>query len=277
MDARLQSVANAVILFMAAWLLPMSTAEAQPGTGPRFDQNQALRTSQAAIGKAPADYTFTSADEKRVSLSQYRGRPLVVHFVYTGCYQVCPTTTRFLADAVKEAQRTLGPDSFQTLTIGFNLPHDSPAALKAYARQHGLRLANWDFLSPDAASVEQLTQAFGFTYLQTPSGFDHVLQVTILDADGKIYRQLYGQSFDLPLLVEPLKSLLTGKPVAAPVLSEWIERVRLLCTVYDPSAGRYRVNYAIVIQIVIGTSILAVGTGSLFNEWRKHRKRSSGV
>ena len=38
-----------------------------------------------------------------------------------------------------------------------------------------------------------------------------------------------------------------------------------------------RVNYAIVIEILIGASIIAVGTGSLLNEWRKHRKRSSGA
>jgi protein SCO1/2 len=277
MNAVLQFVAKAVIVVAAVWAPLTSAAETQPGAEPNFDQNRALRVSQAAIGQAPGDYAFTRADGQRVSLSQYRGKPLVVHFVYTGCYQVCPTTTRFVAGAVKEAQRTLGADSFQTLTIGFNLPYDTPTAMKAYARQHGLSLANWSFLSPDAASVERLTQEFGFSYLQTPNGFDHVLQVTIMDADGRIYRQLYGESFDLPLLVEPLKALLTGEPVAAPVLGKWIERVRLLCTIYDPSAGKYRLNYAIVIEILIGASIIAVGAGSLLNEWRKHRKRSSSA
>jgi protein SCO1/2 len=277
MNAVLRFVANAVIVVAAAWVPLTSTAKTLAGTEPSFDQKRALRLSQAVIGQTPGNHAFTSADGQRVSLSQYRGKPLVVHFVYTGCYQVCPTTTRFLAGAVKEAQRTLGADKFQTLTIGFNLPYDTPMAMKAYARQHGLSLANWSFVSPDGASVERLTQEFGFSYLQTPNGFDHVLQVTILDADGRIYRQLYGESFALPLLVEPLKALLTGEPVAAPVLSEWIERVRLLCTIYDPSAGKYRVNYAIVIEILIGATIIAVGTGSLLNEWRKHRKRSSSA
>jgi len=39
-------------------------------------------------------------------LSELRGKPLVVHFIYTGCIQVCPASTAFLATAVAEAERT---------------------------------------------------------------------------------------------------------------------------------------------------------------------------
>ena len=96
-----------------------------------------------------------------------------------------------------------------------------------------------------------------------------------MDAEGRIYRQIYGADFDLPLLVESLKALLAGEPVAATRTAEWFERVKLLCTVYDPSAGRYRINYAVVIEILVGASILLAGVCSLANEWRKHRKRSA--
>jgi protein SCO1/2 len=269
-------LAKAGLALVATWILLANVAVGQQGTEPAsFDQNEALRRSQAAIGRTPGDYQFTAADGRRVNLSQYRGKPLVVHFVYTGCYQVCPTTTRVLAGAVKEAQRSLGAGNFQTLTIGFNLPFDTPAAMRAYARQYGVNLPQWDFLSPDAEGVERLTQDFGFSFTQTPNGFDHVLQVTIVDASGAIYRQIYGDSFDLPLLMEPLKSLLTGQPVPATMVSDWIERVRLLCTVYDPSAGKYRINYAVLIEILVGTSIILVGVASLFSEWRKQRKRAA--
>ena len=255
-----------------ALLVGVATAQAAPDV---LDQNAALRTSQAVLGHAPGDHRLTTADGRDVSLFHYRGKPLVVQFVYTGCSQVCPATTRVLAAAVREAQRALGSERFHTVTIGFNLPFDTPVAMKAYARRHGLALPSWDFLSPAAEDLERLTREFGFSYAQTPSGFDHVLQTTIVDAEGRIYRQIYGADFDLPLLVEPLKALLTGEPVAAATLAgAWLERIKLLCTVYDPSAGRYRINYAIVIEILVGASILAVGVYSLANEWRKHRKRS---
>lgn len=263
------------IFAAAAGALLTGIAAAQAATD-ALDQNAALRSSQAVLGQAPADHRLTTSDGREVSLFDYRGKPLVVQFVYTGCSQVCPTTTRTLAAAVREAQRALGPERFHTLTIGFNLPFDTPVAMKAYARRHGLALPNWDFLSPAAEDLERLTREFGFSYAQTPSGFDHVLQTTIVDAEGRIYRQVYGADFELPLLVEPLKALLAGKPVAAAApAGAWFERIKLLCTVYDPSAGRYRINYAIVIEILVGASVLAVGVYSLANEWRKHRKRSA--
>ena len=260
------------IFIFAAWVLLVSVAAGQSAPN-GLDQNAALRASQAVLGETPGDHRFTTADGRSISLWQYRGKPLVVHFVYTGCHQICPATTRVLADAIRDAQRALGSDRFNTLTIGFNLPFDTPVAMKAYARRHGLSLPNWEFMSPAAENLDRLTREFGFSYTQTPNGFDHILQTTIVDAEGRIYRQIYGAEFALPLLVEPLKALLTGAPVPATRTAEWLERVKLLCTVYDPSSGKYRINYAIVIEVLVGASILVVGVGSLANEWRKHRKR----
>ena len=272
----LQSLVRLAVLLVAAWVLLNSAAGAQSASN-AVDQTAALRASQAVLGQAPGDHRFTTADGRNASLVQYRGKPLVVHFVYTGCYQVCPATTRVLAAAIREAQRALGPDRFHTLTIGFNLPFDTPVAMKAYARRHGITLPNWDFVSPAAEDLDRLIREFGFAYAQTPNGFDHILQTTIVDAEGRIHRQIYGADFDLPLLIEPLKALLTGEPVAATRTAEWLERVKLLCTVYDPSAGKYRINYAVVIEILVGASILVVGIYSLAIEWRKHRKRSANA
>jgi len=60
---------------------------------PALDQNAALRSSQAAVGRAIGDYTLRDREGRTVRLSSYRGKPLLVSFIYTGCFQVCPTTT----------------------------------------------------------------------------------------------------------------------------------------------------------------------------------------
>lgn len=268
-------LAKVAIALAAAAVLLAETASASAETGQpqaAFDQKVALSRSQAVVGQTIGEHVLTDANGRAVRLSDLRGRPLVVNFIYTGCYHVCPTTTRFLLGAVKSAQSALGKDAFTTLTIGFNLPFDNPVAMKAFARQQGVDLPNWLFASPDAGSLDRLLRDFGFSYAHTPNGFDHVLQVTVVDAQGRVYRQLYGESFDLPLLVGPLKELITGVPVAAPTLEAWFERVKLLCTVYDPSAGRYRINYAVVIEIFVGASVLLIGLGSLGWEWRRQRR-----
>ena len=236
-----------------------------------FDEKLALTESQAAIGRRLADYRFTDSNGKAVRFADLRGKPVVINFVYTGCFQACPATTQFLATAVKQAERTLGPGTFRVATIGFNLPVDDPGSMRAFARKYGISSPNWLFLTPEAAALEELTRDLGFRYEATPAGFDHLLQVSILDRDGRVYRQVYGDSFDAPLFVGPLLELARNAPVEQASLEGAWEKFKLLCTVYDPAAGRYRVNYVVVIEILVGTSVLVFGIGFVLWEWRRRR------
>src|SRR5690606_41344564 len=52
-----------------------------------------------------------------VPLSRYRGKPLLVSFIYTGCFQVCPTQTRALQEAVRGLDVLLGSDRFNVVSI----------------------------------------------------------------------------------------------------------------------------------------------------------------
>ena len=224
------------------------------------DYRKALETSQAAIGRATGEFRFTDSAGRPVSLAQLRDRPLVVSFVYTGCFQACPVATQFLANAVRTARKALGEDSFRVVSIGFNQPFDSPQAMAAFARQNGISEPDWLFLSPQASDVPALTRAFGFSYERTPKGFDHVTQLSVVDTRGVIVRQVYGDSFEMPMLVEPLKALLSGQAVQTLSVEGLWQKVKLYCTVYDPFTGGYRLNYSIFVEIFAGlTTLGAVG------------------
>jgi protein SCO1 len=236
-----------------------------------FDEKLALKESQAALGRQIGTYRFVDSSGRAVSLAELRGKPLVVNFIYTGCTQVCPASTQFLAAAVKEAERALGPGSFRVATIGFNLPFDDPTSMRAFARKFGVASPNWLFLTPEAPSLAALTADLGFRYEATPAGFDHLLQVSILDRDGRVYRQIYGDAFEAPLFTGSLLELAQNAPLAQPGLAPMLERIRLLCTVYDPAAGRYRLNYVVIIELLIGASVMLGGIGVLILEWRRRR------
>jgi len=236
-----------------------------------LDQKAALRESQAAIGRQLADHRFIDARGRAVGLAELRGKPLVVQFVYTGCFQVCPTATQALAGAVAQAERALGPGTFRVATIGFNQPADSPEAMRDFGRRFGLASPHWLFLAPQPKTVDALAADFGFRYEATSAGFDHVLQASIVDRDGRIYRQLYGDSFDAPLFTGPLLELVKNAPVPQPTLPALLERIRLLCTVYDPSAGRYRPNYVVLIELLVGASVVLGVLAFLILEWRRRR------
>ena len=248
-------------------------AENQPASAePALDRNVALSASRAALNRPVGDFTLSNRAGLPVRLDSYRGKPLLVSFIYTGCFQVCPTTTRNLQQAVITAQQKLGKDSFNVVSIGFNQPADSPQALRSYAEKYGIRQANWEFLSPSAASVDELARAFGFSFVATPAGFDHMLQLSIVDGEGRIYRQVYGDSYAADKLVEPLQQLINGAPVAETgAFSALVDRVRILCSVYDPLTGEYRVRYGLFFEIAGGITFLLWFIWFFLSEWLTRR------
>ena len=226
-----------------------------------WDEETGIRHSQAAVGGKLGEYTFTRTDGSTIALSQYAGKPLLISMIFTSCHHVCPTTTKRLADAVRAAKDVLGGDSFNVVTLGFDTVNDTPEAMQSFARQQSVKDENWEFLSADFETIEALATDLGFVYFRTARGFDHITQVSVVDRDATIYRQVYGMQFELPWLVEPLKDLVFNRhrPAKNPFAS-LLGRIRLFCTVYDPTRDRYHFDYSIFIQMTIGfLSILGVG------------------
>lgn len=246
----------------------------QPSGGgtPALDQRAAVEASQAVIGSRPADYVMLNREGLPVRLSSYRGKPLLVSFVYTGCFHICPTSTVALHRAVGAMRDQFGADQFAIVTIGFDQPTDTPIALKAFAAQRRIADANWEFLSPRREDVPLLARDFGFSYVATPAGFDHTLQVTIVDARGVIRRQVYGDQFTAAALGEPIKQLLAGGLALLRLpLSDIIDRVRILCSVYDPALGKYRTDYTFALEIAGGLTFIVAMLWFAAAEWRSRR------
>jgi protein SCO1/2 len=152
--------------------------------------------------------------------------------------------------------------------------------MDAFARSQGIDQPNWRFLSADKATIDKLSEELGFVYYPSPQGFDHVAQTTVVDRDGRIYRQVYGADFDVPAVVEPLKDVVFGRNSAIAGLDGLLDRIRLFCTVYDPLRDRYRFSYTIFISIVGGAlSLGAVGfvlVRAVIRLWRREARGPAG-
>ena len=245
-------------------------APALAATGDRtgFDAQTALARSQGAIGVRLDDHRFVDTRGRNVRLGDLRDKPLVLSLVYTSCPDTCSVVTRNLARAVRAARQALGETSFSVATVGFDSGFDTPEQMRMYADRQGVTASDWRFLSGDPRTLERLLEQLGFTYVESPRGYDHLAQTTVIDAQGRVYRQIYGDSFALPSLVEPLKELALGRPAGASALGDWLGRVKLLCTVYDPNADRYRFDYSIFVAAGVGILCLgAIGT-FIVRAWR---------
>lgn len=258
----------AIVLVASLFLAAPAWAENRSG--------DALEKSQGAIGDTVPDLTFRDTAGKPVSLGMFRGKPLLITLVYTGCADICPAAIESLAPAVNAGEDALGKDSFAVLTIGFDTRNDTPERMRSFARQHHAGGGNWYFLASDSATMERLTQAVGFSYFSSAGGFDHMAQVTVIDKSGRIYRQIYGSSFDTPQIVEPLKELVFGREKPFLSISGLSDRIKLFCTVYNPVTGRYYFDYSLFASIAIGAISLALVFFVLVRETRKSM-RSHGT
>jgi len=240
--------------------------------GAEYDRAAALDISQGAIGRQLDNYTLRDVEGQPFAISQLRGKPLVVSMIYTSCHHICPTITRNLRDKIEVAQEALGEDAFNVVTVGFDWRVDTPDRMREFESRLGIDyVPNWHFLATEAGVVDELSDNLGFLFYPSAKGFDHLAQATVIDAEGRVYRQVYGVDVETTAIVEPLKELVFNTPRSAGFVEHWVSTFKLFCTVYDPNSDRYRFDYSIFMAIVVG--ILSLGLIGIFiaKEWQRAR------
>lgn len=239
----------------------------------RLDRERIIARSEAAIGRTVGSYQLTDTKNTPVSLAELRGQPVVISIVYSSCSSVCPTTTQHLINAVDQANRTFGKDKFTVLTVGFDARNDSPARMAHFASTQGIYAPNWRVASADPATISALLRDLGFSYEAAAGGFDHITQTTILDREGRVYRHVYGEDFPIQMFMEPMKDVVLGT-TSAFSMSGILDRIKFICTTFDPGAGRYRIDYGLVFGSVIAAFSLIVFGGLIAREWVRTTRRA---
>jgi protein SCO1/2 len=257
---------------MAGAALTASVLSIPADAANRQDPQAVLERSEAAIGRAVGNYTLTDSKGQALALESFRGRPLVISLVYTSCASVCPVTTQRMIEAVGAARAALGTESFRVLTFGFDARRDTPAQLAAFARTQGIDLPDWQLASADAGTVGALLRDLGFSFDAVAGGFQHITQTTILDADGRVYRHVYGDAFPDQVFIEPLKELVFGTSVRSVSVNDLVDRIKFICTVYNPATGAYEYDYAIGFGIALGGLSLVLTGLVVFRLWRNNRR-----
>lgn len=257
------------VLSAAALIWALGTGSASAG----LEGESAFEISQAAIGGQVGDHVLKDRNGSDLALADFRGRPLVISLIFTSCSTVCPVTTDHLRDQVKAARDIIGGDGFAVLTFGFDASGDRPAQLAAFANTHRLTgMPDWYIASADTDTTERLLADLGFSFESAAGGFDHITQTTILDSDGRVYRQLYGEEYPLQLLVEPLKDVVLGRQTRSLAPADLWSRLTFICTVYNPATGAYRFDYAIFFGIFFGALALILNAVVIYRIWRGNRR-----
>ena len=83
---------------------------------------------------------------------------------------------------------------------------------------------------------------------------------------------------DAQRIGEPLRQLLTAGPGSSSLqLVDVIERVRILCTVYDPDTGTYRYKWGLIFELIGGLGFFITVAWYFIAEWRNRRRRHGAL
>jgi protein SCO1/2 len=180
------------------------------------DYKPAVSYHVPAPGDSVPNFKLRNQDGQPIHLGQFRGKSLVVTFIYTRCPSpdFCPRVTRNFA--VLEKQLAANPALFaktHLICISFDPVYDTPERLRAYGVTYigsdaKSAFAHWEFAVPEKHTLAEMASFFdlGMTG-NADSTITHTLSTTLIGPDGKVVRFYPGNEWTPEQVLADVKQL----------------------------------------------------------------------
>ena len=147
-------------------------------------------------GAEVPDFPLINQDGKRIHLHQYRGRALLLTFIYTRCPlpDYCPLLSRNFAKILEQLRSDPSlAASTHLLSISIDPEYDTPAVLRRYGLDSAGKSSpfeRWEFASGSPEQVRKVAEFFGLSYWSERGQIVHALVTALIGPDGKV-RKIY--------------------------------------------------------------------------------------
>ena len=157
---------DAVVAGMAFVSLARSPALAH--SLDELEQQLLERESYLEVVERPApNFTLQDAEGRTVGLADFRGKVVVLWFIYASCPDFCPLQSEKIAEIQEMANSTPMRDLVQFIAVTTDPERDTPDVLRGYGPAHGLDPVNWVFLTggPERpAATRELAERYGLKF-----------------------------------------------------------------------------------------------------------------
>ena len=175
------------------------------------DINAPAGPTEPHPGAEAPDVKLVNQDGRPVGTRGFRGRALVVTFIYTRCPlpNYCPLMSTNFAqlNAALLNDAGLGKRA-HLLSVTLDPEFDKPEVLKSYGASYaGGKFDNWDFATGDPAEVRRLAEFFGLVYKAENGQVIHSLRTGILTPDGKLFKLYRGNEWKPDEILNDLRSM----------------------------------------------------------------------
>jgi protein SCO1/2 len=180
----------------------------------RPDYPPAVSYHVPAPGDPVPDFKLRNQDGRPIHLGQFRGRALLLTFIYTRCPspEFCPRVTRNFAAI--EKQLAANPALYaktHLLSVSFDPAYDTPERLRAYGAPYlgsGAKnaFAHWEFAVPQKPVLAEMARFFDLGMSQNADAtITHTLSTTLIGPDGKVVRFYPGNEWTADQILVELR------------------------------------------------------------------------
>jgi protein SCO1 len=223
----------------------------------------------AAVAPQPGDvvpdFTLTNQDGRRIALHDYRGRALVVTFIYTRCPlpDYCPLMTSHFAEISRALKNNATSyDKTHLLSVSIDPEYDTPKVLREYgtkavAETGDASFGHWEFATGKPDEVRKIAAWFGLQYWAEGGQIAHSLRTAVISPDGRLVKLYHGNDWQPAEIVADLQGL-KAAAVSAPAQSgaasmkDSLQKAKAEASPADKPAGAAKVYHGVGVVEAIG-------------------------
>ncbi len=166
------------------------------------------------VGEQPPDFAFVNQDGKRVRLSTFRGKALVLTFIYTRCPlpDYCIRMSNNFGALSKDLKKNAALyRRTQLLSISFDPEYDQPKVLREYGTTYAgdvdPSFTHWQFVTGTPEEIKKAADFFGISYTKDSGQIVHSLRTALIGPDGKIVQLFPGNGWKPADVAEAIRSI----------------------------------------------------------------------
>ena len=169
----------------------------------------------AKEGDEVPNFTLRNQDNREIHTQNYRGRTLLLTFIYTRC--PVPDYCTLMSDNFAQIDRALSQDpglyeKTHLLSISIDPSYDTPGVLRSYGAAHTERyqnetFAHWEFAGGTTEQVKKIAEYFGLTYFPEKDQIIHALRTVIVGPDGKIVKIYTGNDWKPEEIIQEIHKI----------------------------------------------------------------------
>jgi protein SCO1/2 len=173
---------------------------------------QSFKGVPLSPAKPAPDFTLTNQFGEEASLRDFRGKVVVMSFLYTNCPTVCPVITQKFISTAKELGDDAGADVV-FLAVTVDPERDTPEKIRRYSEEKGM-LDKWQYFTGERRAVEQVWGDYHIYVNKSSvdaSGnylVDHTATAIIIDKKGNLRVVFPGITWDPKDLANDVRLLM---------------------------------------------------------------------